>query len=174
MLTGRGTYDISMLVQVDTLRLTPDGVLGRSEGRWIVDRHHRDHPAARHWHPKNVLSFGFTSHYDHISDLFGPTPLGTAGENVIVVADGMIDQGSIDRGIRIEASGSSIDFEEPQPMEPCVEFTRFLTGRPDASAKDMKPDREKLRNGVRGFAVGIPGLDEIEVTVGDAVLSRAS
>ena len=59
-------------------------------------------------------------------------------------------------------------------MEPCVEFTRFLTGRPGASAQEVKPDREKLRHGVRGFAIGIPELDQIEVTVGAAVLSRAN
>ena len=174
VLTETGSYDTSMLMQVDTLRLTRDGVLGRSGGEWLFDRHHRRHPAAKYWHAEDVLSFGFTSHYDHMWELFRPTPLGIAGENVIVVAEGMIDPASIEGGLRIETSGSPVDLDEPHPMEPCVEFTRFLTGRPGASAQEVKPDREKLRHGVRGFAVGIPELDQIEVTVGAAVLSRAN
>ena len=89
-LTGLGSYDLEMLVPVDALRVTPDGVLGSADSAWIVDRHHRHHPAARHWHPEDALSFGFTSHYDLMSSLFRPTPLGHAGENVIIVADHMV------------------------------------------------------------------------------------
>ena len=81
-LTGQGSYDDSMLVPVDTLRLTSDGVLGLSDGAWIVDRHHRHHPAARHWRAEDTLSFGFTSHYDLMWDLFRPHPLGVAGPRV--------------------------------------------------------------------------------------------
>ena len=77
-LTGLGGYDLKMLVPVDALRLTPDGVLGLADGAWVVDRHHRYHPAARHWHAQDMLSFGFTSHYDLMSSLFRPTPLGDA------------------------------------------------------------------------------------------------
>ena len=69
--------------------LTPDGVCGRVDGAWIVDRHHRHHPAARHWHPGNAPSFGF------------------------------------------------------------------------------KPDRESLRQGVRGFVVGINAPEPFEIAIGD-------
>ncbi len=69
-LTGQGSYDHSMLVPVDTLRLTPEGVFGLSDDAWIVDRHHRHHPAARHWRAEDTLSFGFTSHYDLIGICF--------------------------------------------------------------------------------------------------------
>ena len=173
VLTGQGSYDNSMLVPVDTLRLTPDGVFGLSDGVWIVDRHHRNHPTARHWHAEDTLSFGFTSHYELMWDLFRRTPLGIAGENVIVVADHLINLEDIAGGMRIEANDGQIELAQPKVLEPCVEFTRFMTSRPDASAREVKLDREKLRNGVRGFVVGISGSDPVEVGLGDALFVRA-
>ena len=173
-MTGHGSYDTSMLVPVETLRLTPDGVLGLSDGEWIADRHHRDHPATKHWRAQDTLSFGFTSHYVLMWDLFRHTPLGVAGENVIVVADLMIKLEDFAGGLRIETDDGQIELTQPEVLEPCVEFTRFMTSRPDASAREIKPDREKLRNGVRGYAVGIPGPDPVEIGLGDTVSVRAT
>jgi hypothetical protein len=172
-MTGNGSYDTSMLVQVDTLRLVPDGVLGHSDGTWIVDRHHRDHPAAKRWHAEDTLSFGFTSHYNHMSTLFRQAQLGIAGENVIVGTDQMIKLEDISGGVRLEANGGTIDMSKPEVLEPCVEFTRFMTSRPTASAREIKPDREKLRNGVRGYAVGIPGPDPVHIGLGDMISVRS-
>ncbi len=171
-MTGSGSYDTSMLVQVDTLRLVPDGVLGHSDGAWIVDRHHRDHPAAKRWHAEHTLSFGFTSHYNHMSMLFRQAQLGIAGENVIVETDQMIKLEDISGGVRLETNGETIDMSKPEVLEPCVEFTRFMTSRPTASAREIKPDREKLRNGVRGYAVGIPGPDPVHIGLGDTISVR--
>jgi hypothetical protein len=172
VLTGRGSYDTSMLVPVDTLKLTPDGVFGLSDDEWVADRHHRAHPAAKHWRAEDVLSFGFTSHYELMWDLFRQTSLGVAGENVIVVADQMINPKNLAGGMRIETGAGQIDLGEPHMLEPCVEFTRFMTSRPEASAREVKHDREKLRNGVRGYAAGIPGPDPVEVGLGDFVSIR--
>ncbi len=83
-MTGKGQYDTHALVKADRLRLTRDGVFGLSNHAWVVDRHHRHHPDANHWHAADTLSFGFTSHYDHMWSVFRKTPLGRAGENVIV------------------------------------------------------------------------------------------
>lgn len=171
-MTGQGSYDTSMLVPVDTLRLTPDGVFGLFDDEWIADRHHRDHRAAKHWRAEDVLSFGFTSHYDLMWELFRVTSLGMAGENVIVVADQMINPEDVAGGIRIETDAGQIDLGEPHVLEPCVEFTRFMTSHPEASAQEVKHDREKLRNGVRGYAVGVPGPDPVEVGLGDFVSTR--
>lgn len=172
-MTSQGGYDTTMLVPVDTLRLTPDGVFGLSDDEWIVDRHHRDHPASKHWRASDALSLGFTSHYDLMWELFRKTPLGIAGENVIVVVDQMISVRDIAGGIRMETDAGEIDLEEPQVLEPCVEFTRFMTSRPEASAREVKPDREKLRSGVRGYAMSIPGPDPVEVGLGDTISVRA-
>jgi len=171
-MTGQGSYDTSMLVPVDTLRLTPDGVFGLFDDEWIADRHHRDHRAAKHWRAEDVLSFGFTSHYDHMWDLFRVTPLGIAGENVIVYADQMFNPEGVAGGIRIETNTGQLDLGEPHVLEPCVEFTRFMTSQPEASAQEVKHDREKLRNGVRGFAVGVTDPNSVELRVGDSVSLR--
>jgi len=171
-MTGQGNYDTSMLVPVDTLRLTPDGVFGLSGDEWIADRHHRDHPAAKYWHAEDALSVGFTSHYDLMWELFRKTSLGIAGENVIVVADQMIRSGDIAGGIRVETDGGRIELADPKALEPCIEFTRFMTSRPDATAREVKPDREKLRYGVRGYAVGIAGPGPVEVGPGDTISIR--
>ena len=172
-MTGQGGYDSSMLIPVEALRLTPDGVFGMSDGAWIVDRHHRYHPAARHWHAEETLSFGFTSHYDHMWGLFRPTLLGAGGENVIVVADRMIDLVDIAVGMRIDTNDGQVELLKPEVAQPCVEFTRFMTSRPDASARELKADREKLGNGVRGFVVGISGPDAFEIAPGDTLSARA-
>lgn len=172
-MTGLGGYDSSMLVPVDTLRLTSDGVFGLSEGAWIVDRHHRHHPAARYWRAGETLSFGFTSHYDHMWELFRHTALGAGGENVIVAADEMISLVDIAGGMRVETSDGQVELSEPEIAAPCVEFTRFMTSRPVASVRELKVDREKLANGVRGFVVGIGGPNAFEVGVGDTLSVRA-
>jgi hypothetical protein len=173
-MTGQGSYDSSLLIPVETLRLTPDGVLGLTDGAWIADRHHRYHPAARHWHANETLSFGFTSHYEYMWNLFRPTELGAGGENVIVAADRVIELDDILGGLRIDANDGQVELLEPEVAQPCVEFTRFMTARPDATARELKVDREKLGKGVRGFVVGTSGPDAFDVLVGDRVLIRTT
>jgi hypothetical protein len=173
-MTGQGGYDLSLLIPVEILKVTPDGVFGLSNGAWIADRHHRYHPAARHWHETETLSFGFTSHYDLIWDLFRPTKLGAGGENVIVVAGGMVELGDIAGGMRIESSNGQAQLMEPEIAQPCVEFTRFMTDRPNATARELKSDREKLGNGVRGFVTGLSGPDAFDVRLGDMLSVRTA
>jgi len=171
-MTGQGGYDLNLLISAEVLRLTPDGVLGLSNGAWIADRHHRYHPAARYWRATETLSFGFTSHYEHMWDLFRSTELGAAGENVIVVADRMLELDDIAGGMRIESDDGQIELLGPEIAQPCVEFTRFMTSRPDASARDLKGDREKLGNGVRGFVAGATEPGAFDIRVGDLISVR--
>ncbi len=172
VMTGTGQYDLRALVTADRLRLTPDGVLGLSDDAWIVDRHHRHHPDARHWHTSETLSFGFTSHYDHMWSVFRKTPLGRAGENVVVETEEMLTIDDMAGGLMIETEQGPIEFSPPEILEPCVEFTRFMTDRNDADARELKPWREKLRNGVRGYVVGIVGPDPVEIAPGDRLSVR--
>jgi hypothetical protein len=171
-MTGKGGYDSTLLIPVDTLKLTPDGAFGLSQGAWFVDRHHRHHPAAKYWHAEEVLSFGFTSHYDHMWGLFRRTELGAGGENVIVTADRMLALEDIAGGLRIESDDGQVELFEPEVAQPCVEFTRFMTSRPDASAREVKPDRERLGNGVRGYVVGFRGPAAFDIRLGDTLSVR--
>ncbi len=171
-MTGQGGYDSSLLIPVEILRLTPDGAFGLVDGAWIADRHHRYHPAARYWHASETLSFGFTSHYAHMWDVFRETQLGAGGENAIVVTDRMIELDDISGGLRIESADERIELFEPEVAQPCVEFTRFMTARPQASARELKSQREKLGRGVRGFVVGVDSPGAFDVRPGDTLSAR--
>lgn len=172
-MTGQGGYDSSLLIPVEILRLTPDGVFGLVDGAWIADRHHRYHPAATYWHASETLSFGFTSHYDHMWNVFRATGLGAGGENAIVDTDRMIELDDIAGGMSIESADERIELFSPEIAQPCVEFTRFMAARPEASARELKSQREKLGNGVRGFVVGIDGSDAFDVRRGDMLSVRS-
>ena len=154
--------------------LTPDGVFGLLDGGWLLDRHHRWHPDARHWNPARVLSVGFTSHYEHMWELFRPTGIGAAGENVIVRADEMVGIDDIAGGVRIESNGTTVEIEAAAIAEPCVDFTRYMTQRLDADATALKPEREKLRRGVRGFVLSLEGIDGVDVAPGAKLSIRGA
>ena len=163
------------IVAVERLRLTPAGVYGLVDGSWILDRHHRDHPDSENrWSERRALSVGFTSHYTHMWDLFRSTPLGSAGENVLVNADEMVGIGDIGGGVRVEADSVAIELGPAAIAEPCVPFTRFMTDLPDADSTALKPELEKLRKGVRGFVMGLAGFDHVEISPGDKVSIRGS
>jgi hypothetical protein len=54
-----------------------------------------------------------------------------------------------------------------------VEFTRFVVERPKADAQELKSSREKLRNGVRVFVVGVDNLEPFDIRRGDRLFARA-
>ncbi|MGI9584318.1 MAG: hypothetical protein ACR2N7_01870 [Acidimicrobiia bacterium] len=172
-MTGSGGYDTGALRSNPVLKLTASGAYGLDDGAWVMDRHHRHHPESQYWHAEDVLSFGFTSHYRHMTSLFGPIPLGIGGENVIVECSSIVTLEDIAGGIRIEGQSGSLDLTGPAVAEPCVEFTRFMTQKPAASAHEIKPYREQLKHGVRGFVVGVPDGAPFDVAVGDTVWRRS-
>ena len=56
--------------------------------------------------------------------------------------------------------------------EMCIRdrFTRFLTGRPDASAEDLQEDLAFLESGTRGFVTAMDDLESpLEIQVGGEV-----
>ena len=167
-------FDPKPIARVDRLRLTPDGVFGLVAGSWILDRHHRHHPAAERWNADRAISIGFTSHYEHMWGQFRSTPLGSAGENVLVDIDGMVEPGDIGGGVRIDTGDALIEVPRAEVAEPCVGFTRYMTDRPEASAADIDEDRQKLRRGVRGFVLGLQEVEFVEITRGSQVSIRSA
>lgn len=161
------------LAECDRLRLTPEGVFGLVGGSWILDRHHRHHPDAKHWNEHRAISIGFTSHYEHMWETFRQTPMGSAGENVIVVADEMVLPEQIAGGVRIETEDGAFELAGPRVAEPCVGFTRFMTDRPEAGPYEIDPERQKLRNGVRGYVTGLHDVGVLDMAVGDKLSIRA-
>lgn len=163
------TYRLRHLSEVSALRLTPDGPIGFDGESWVIDCHHRAHPSAVPYKPDRVLSIGFSSHYEYMWRMFEPIPFGAAGENVVVQTDRLIRLEHVERGIRIESATDTATIRTAAVAEPCVAFTRLVTGRPDARAADIVEERNCLREGVRGFVMALDGIDNFDVSPGDLV-----
>src|SRR2546430_16896866 len=56
-------YDPVPLLAVERLAVSPDGVLGQSDGGWLVDVHHRAHPHTKNEDGLHGGSVGFTAHH---------------------------------------------------------------------------------------------------------------
>ena len=167
-------YLLDPLTEVSALRLTGPGPIGFDGTSWIVDRHHRHHPQAAPYRRARALSIGFTSHYEEIWRRFTPIPLGAGGENLIVSSAEVISEADLRGGIRIGTSEVSALVTGARVAEPCVAFTRLVTGRFEASAGELAEDRERLRQGIRGFVMPLHGIDPFDVTPGTPVAIRAA
>lgn len=166
-------YSLKHLAEVSVLRLTPDGPIGYDDSSWAIDCHHRAHPSAVPYKPRRVLSIGFSSHYEYIWRLFEPIPLGAAGENLIVRTDRLIGLEDVRGGIRFDSNTGTAFVRTAAVAEPCVAFTRLVTGRPDAKAAEIVEERNCLRQGIRGFVMALDGVDNFDVAPGDRVSIRA-
>lgn len=166
-------YSPRNIAEVSVLRLTPDGPIGFDGASWVVDRHHRAHPASARYDPARALSIGFSSHYEYMWERFDPIPLGSAGENVIVDADRRVSLSDLRGGIRIETSQGPAAIATAAIAQPCVPFTRFATGRHHARADELVEQRDQLRRGVRGYVMALDGLDNVDVHPGALVSIRA-
>ena len=169
-------YRTDALIAVDSMVLSPDGPLAKVDGGWVVAVHHAAHPANPMPDLDRMLSVGFTSHYAAMAAHFGTAPIGVAGENIIVKADRMITLDEIAGGIVIERPGGAhIELKGAAVAEPCVPFTRYMLNDPEADLDIVKPNRDFLRKGMRGFVMGTAGLSEsVEVSLGDKVYAHSS
>lgn len=166
-------YGTGPLASVPALVLSPEGVIAKIDAGWMVDLHHTAHPANAQPNLDRLLSVGFTSHYAAMADHFGSANLGDAGENLIVETDAVISEDLIAGGLLIERPGGNIELHLPAVAEPCVPFTRFRLGDPEADLDLVEPNREFLRGGMRGYVMGLSNLaGAFEIEVGDLVYAR--
>jgi hypothetical protein len=101
---------------------------------------------------------------------FVERPLGVAGENIIIESDRIRTVDDLNDGLVIVTSGGEMRLDTFRVAEPCIPFTRFLSGRPGAGAADLQDDLAFLQDGVRGFVTAMDDLDApFEVKVGDEV-----
>ncbi len=171
-LTQEGGYDLSRLIRVEALRLTPDGVFGLREGEWIVDLHHREHPRTRFREGRNALSLGLSGHYARMADRYGQVPLGVGGENLIVDGPSLTLE-DLTEGIEIEVGGGrTVRLGEVRVCQPCVYFARHVSGR-WALREELKEELGFLGAGTRGFLISLDHLEEtLVVRVGDQMAAR--
>jgi hypothetical protein len=158
------------ILSVESASVDAWGMLGFHDGTWVVDAHHRSHPAARGG-GRRPLSVGFTGHYDKMAQRFGSAPIGIAGENIIIdgPAFALADLGE---GLIVKtASGSVMSLERPRVAAPCVEFTSFMLGLESVAPRDeIDGPLADLHDGRRGFIVAADRHPTAEVlTVGDEV-----
>jgi len=155
----RRWFDPSPLVAVTALEVAEAGGIGvTAGGERVIDVHNRNHPESRYGNG-NGLSVGFTSHYDRIRAKVGERAANwVAGENVIVQTEQGFWQDDLARALAIEGVDGVVRLEAIRPIEPCVEFTRYLLGYAARPENDVTlPDRAVtetltfLRQGMRGY-----------------------
>lgn len=177
-----GVYRDELLTEVDSLWLSPDGVVGLVDEQAILQAHHRLHPTRtigttekhRTYLPHRLLSFGFTSHYDAMVEHFGTAAMGCAAEDIIVECDEIISLGQVGGGVQIRRGDRIIDLVDAEVAKPCIPFTRYLLGDQLTSEDNVAPHRAFLDDGMRGFIVGLAEHTEpVDIAVGDEFWIRA-
>jgi hypothetical protein len=146
-------YDPSPLRAMARLRLTPEGAVGIAEdGTEHVDVHHWKHATTKAEAGREA-SFGFSSHYAKMRGEYGDRIVtGCAGENVLVETDRVWRLEDFARGLVFQsANGDLAPLDAVIVAEPCVEFSRFSLGDPQAPPPEVKPVLQFLGEGTRGY-----------------------
>lgn len=167
-------YSPAPIVPLERLWVTPDGILGEApDGAWLVDVHHRAHPATRHRDGANAISVGFTGHYGHMREQFGErvTP-GCAGENLIVEAAGRLTIADLqDELALIGPDGRErLRLTVVDVARPCRPFTGWALGR-RVEPEALKRHLQFLDGGMRGFYC--QPVTAGEVRLGDRLVTVA-
>lgn len=176
--TPTGTfYDAARRVEVDSLEITPRGIAASLPGRdQVLDIHHLDHPD-KAYGDDDLVSIGFTSHYEAMRTEFGEHMVnGVAGENILIDYSEEVWPDDLDRLLSIENqdTGQVASLKLLGFATPCVEFSQFCIQR---QHDKIPPDRMReilrfLGLGRRGFLLTLDGeLDAATVRPGDKVFT---
>ncbi len=149
-------YDASRRVEVERLLITPLGIEATlADGKHVLDIHHINHPD-KAYDNNDLVSIGFTSHYDAMRKRFGEHMIdGIAGENIIIEYDQEIWTDDLGKQIAIEnaETGQQTLLDFVKFAAPCSEFSHFAAKSQHESlpAADLKSTLQFLNNGRRGF-----------------------
>jgi hypothetical protein len=158
-------YDASRRVEVDHLLITPFGIEATlADGKQVLDIHHINHPD-KAYDNNDLVSIGFTSHYEAMRKRFGGHMVdGIAGENIIIEYDQEIWAEDLGRQIVIEnpEMGRKVLLDLVKFAAPCEEFSHFAakSQHEKLPAKDLKSTLQFLNNGRRGFLLVLSGGQE--------------
>ena len=164
-------YDPAPILAVDRLALSPDGVMGAADGGWVVDVHHRAHPATKNEDGLHGVSVGFTGHYIAMRERFGPRlALGCAGENLIAETPHRIELDDVAGGLAILGPDGAerVRLRVLQVAHPCRPFTGWALGGV-VEAQVLKEHMQFLDDGMRGFYCTAEG--EGLVVIGDLLFA---
>ncbi len=149
-------YDASRRVEVDSLLITPLGIEATTpEGLHVLDIHHINHPD-KAYDPDDLVSIGFTSHYQAMRAHFGAHMIdGVAGENIIIEYDQEVWTADLGQQIAIEnaKTGHLARLNLEHFSAPCAEFSHFAANSQDQRlpAAQLKSTLQFLNKGRRGF-----------------------
>lgn len=168
-------YDASRRVEVDHLLITSKGIEATtSGGEHLLDIHHIDHPD-KAYDNDDLISIGFTSHYEAMRARFGDHMVdGIAGENIIIEFEDEVWPDDLGMQIVIEnrTTGNRAFLDVVSFAAPCEEFSHFAAQSQDERlpAKELKSTLQFLNNGRRGFLLVLSdGQRSTEVQPGDRV-----
>jgi hypothetical protein len=149
-------YDVTRRVEVESLLITPLGIEATTpEGEHVLDIHHIEHPD-KAYDKDDLISIGFTSHYNAMRTRFGDHMVdGSAGENIIIDYGDDVWTEDLGEGILIEnaETGGRTFFRLMSFAPPCDEFSHFAANSQDERlpSKELKDMLQFLTNGRRGF-----------------------
>jgi hypothetical protein len=168
-------YDVSRRVEVEKLVITSLGIEATTaEGEHVLDIHHINHPDKK-YDDDDLVSIGFTSHYEAMRERFGEhMQVGTAGENIIVEYDKEVWMDDLGEQIAIENSetGQKTLLDVLSFAAPCDEFSHFAADSQNERlhVAELKATLQFLNNGRRGFLLVLSeGQDSVTVQAGDRV-----
>lgn len=170
-------YDESRRVEVEKLIITALGIEAKaSSGEHVLDIHHMNHPDKAYGND-DLVSIGFTSHYEAMRKRFGEhIKDGTAGENIIIEYDQEVWIEDIGQKIAIESASTDNKalFDVVRFAAPCEEFSHFVatSQHEKLPATELKDTLQFLNNGRRGFLLVLSaGQEAATVKSGDRVFA---
>lgn len=168
-------YDASRRVEVDRLLITSKGIEATTpEGDHVLDIHHIDHPD-KAYDNDDLISIGFTSHYEAMRARFGEHMVdGIAGENIIIDYEEEVWPEDLGQQIGIENTETErvVLLDLVSFAAPCDEFSHFAaqSQHERLSADELKDILQFLNNGRRGYLLVLSeGQDAATVQPGDRV-----
>lgn len=173
--TGDFFYDATRRVEVEKLLITFLGIEATTaSGEHVLDIHHINHPD-KAYDNDDLVSIGFTSHYEAMRDRFGNHMVdGSAGENIIIENQQEIWLHDLGSQVVIESAetGRSVYFDVVRFAAPCEEFSHFVADSQNERlpSKKLKETLQFLNNGRRGFLLALSdGQEPAIVQAGDMV-----
>ena len=168
-------YDASRRVEVDRLRITSLGIEATTpEGEHVLDIHHINHPD-KAYDNNDLISIGFTSHYNVMRARFGEHMVdGIAGENIIIEYGEEVWLEDLEQQIAIENTETwhRTLLDVVCFAAPCDEFSHFAarSQQERLPVPELKATLQFLNNGRRGFLFVLSeGQEAATVQPGDRV-----
>jgi len=167
-------YEPRHIVAGDELWVT-DSVAATTVGEdYVLDVHAASHPYSRNRGNGNMLSIGFTSHYDKMRERFdGHLTNGIAGENILIKTNETFTVDDFRGGLIIVTEEAGVlEFNEVTVAAPCVEFSRFCLGDRYAEPHPTSEALRFLDTGTRGFYAYILSGLPMMIRTGDVLAVR--